>query len=275
MLALRHRSILSMSLTISVLFFSQPSLSEMSITEKTLPEDSIIEELYQPGSGLPVGKIQSLRGDVIIFHRDPAVGYRVKTGLPLYQGDTIRTQNEARIMCRLVDGSKFILMPQTSLSILRCSYNSARKTSMTFLGVEHGNVLFQVKKSIDLSSFEFKIHTETVFAQTQGADFVVKASSDMTDIITFEAGRMEATSLAEPERIMYLSDLQRLLVGMELGSTTIETISPSEAEAMRAEFRLVPQNGLFASNPEKYRSVRPQDPIEELLDIEKNEIDNP
>ncbi len=279
--ASRIRLILFMSLSMSMIFFLRPSFSEMNISEKSLPEDIIIAELYQPGNGLPVGKIQSLRGDVVIFHRDdPAVGYRANTGLPLYQGDTIRTRNEAMMMGRLIDGSQFVLMPQTSLSILRCNYNSARKTSLSFLAVKQGEVLFKVKKLIDLASFDFKIQTETIFAQTKEADFAVKAGSDRTDIFTFEDSRLEATSLAEPERIIFLSDFQRLVAGNELGSTTIEAVSQSEAAALKAQFRLVPQSKLFASSPDKYRSDRPQDAAEELPEIEDSAIydspiDNP
>ena len=273
MLAKRKSFIFFMGLTMVGLIFLQPSYAEMRISEKSLPEDTVIEEFFQAGTGLPVGKILSLRGDVIIFHRDPAVGFRAKTGLPLYQGDTIRTQNGAKIMCRLIDGSQFVLMPHSSLLILRCNYNSARKTSLSFVTLGRGDALFQVQEPADLTSFDFKIQTDTVFAQAKKADFTVKAGPEKTEIITFEESRLEATSLADPERIIFLSDFQRLVVGNELGSPFAESLSQTEAMAMKAEYRLTPQTKLFASSPEKYRTDRPQGSIEELRELEENAID--
>ena len=102
-----------------LILFEHPSFSEMSSFERTLPENFVLQEAYQTGTGLPVGKIQSVRGKAAIFHRDPAVGYLAKTGLPLYQGDTIRTFSEGRILCRFGDGSQIVLAPQTTLKIIR------------------------------------------------------------------------------------------------------------------------------------------------------------
>ena len=66
-----------------------PVMGEMSMSERSLPSDTVIADTFQAGSGLPVGKIQSVRGEIYIFHRDPSVGYQAKTGLPLYQGDIL------------------------------------------------------------------------------------------------------------------------------------------------------------------------------------------
>ena len=122
-----------------------PSFSEMSISERALSGDMVVEELYQAGTGLPVGKIQSVRGKAIIFHRDPAVGYRAKTGLPLYQGDTLRTLAEAWILYRLVDGSKIVLAPETTLLIIRSTYNSTKKISSSFLSLKQGGARIRVR----------------------------------------------------------------------------------------------------------------------------------
>jgi hypothetical protein len=257
----------------SGLFFSSPLFAEKNISEKSLPEDTIIEEQYQAGSGLPVGKIQSLRGDVIIFHDDPAVGFRARTGLPLYQGDTIRTQNNARIKGQLIDGSKFVLMPNSNLTILRCSFNSARKSSLSFLTFTQGEALFLVKESTELSSFDFKIQTDIIFAQVKDADFIVKADSVQTEILTFEESRLEATNLEDPERIIFVSEFQRLVAVSELGDPIIENLSPMDAGAIKAEYQLKPQSKLFDSSPDKYLKDRQGELTDESAEIEYNAID--
>ena len=236
-----------------LLLFGQPSFAEMIMSEKSLPADAIIEEFFQGGSGLPVGKIQAIRGEAIVFHLEPTVGYQAKTGLPLYLGDTISTRNNGRVLCRLIDGTVFSLVPQTTLTILQCNHNSARKTSVSFLALKHGDGRFQVKEPAELFSHEFKIQTNTTFVQTRDADFIVKASQDTTEIITFEKSRLEVTNLAEPEAVFFLSDFQRTVVEEKSGPQMIETVSQDEAEVMIANTRLLPQSKLFASSAEKYR----------------------
>jgi hypothetical protein len=234
--------------------FGQPSFAETIISEKSLPADGIVEDFFQGGSGLPVGKIQAVRGTAIVFHREPTVGYPAKIGLPLYHGDTISTRNNGRILCRLIDGTIFSLVPETTLTILQCNYNVARKASVSFLSLKHGDGRFQVKTPAEIISHEFKIQTNTTFVQTRDADFIIKASQDTTEIITFEKSRLEVTNLAEPEVIFSLSDFQRAVIEDKSGPQMVETVAQVEAEEMIAETRLLPQTSLFASSVDKYRA---------------------
>ncbi len=227
----------------------------MTIVEKSLPADAVVEEVFQGGSGLPVGIIQAVRGEVVVFHREPTVGYRAGTGLPLYHGDTISTRKNGRIFCRLIDGTIFSLVPETTLTILQCNYNSARKTSVSFLSLKRGDGRFQVKAKEEVLSHVFKIQTHTAYAQAREADFIIMASQNATELITFEKSRLEVTNLAEPEGIFFLSDFQRTTVGDNLGPQMVETVTQDEAEAMIAETRLLPQSKLFASSAEKYREA--------------------
>ena len=271
MQALRKNPICILCLFLLLFLFEQPSFAEMIISEKSLPADAIVEEFFQGGSGLPVGKIQAVRGEAIVFHREPTVGYQAKTGLPLYNGDTISTRNNGRVLCRLVDGTIFSLVPETTLTILQCNHNSARKTSVSFLSLKHGDGRFQVKEPTELFSHEFKIQTNTTFVQTRDADFIVKASRDTTEIITFEKSRLEVTNLAEPEVIFFLSDFLRAVVEEKLGPQTFETVTQDGAEEMIAETRLLPQSKLFASSAEKYRE---EDTVAEALKSGSNAEDN-
>lgn len=243
--------------TCSILFLvlsEHPSFSEMIISEQTSSEDPIIQEQFQPGTGLPVGKIQSVRGDVFITHRDPAVRYRAKTGFPLYQGDTIIAQENARILGRLIDGSQFTLTPLTTLTIIYSNFNSTRKTSVSFLFLKRGGARFRVKGSIELSSYEFKVQSETAFVATKHADFIVKAQAEITEIITLNESRLDVTGMAEPEEVTFLSNFQRVVIGKGLQPPAVENIPPEEANALTAEFRLLPLSNVFASSAEKYHS---------------------
>ena len=234
----------------SFLLPGRPSFCETTISEKTLSSDIVIKDVYQPGSGLPVGKITALQPEAIVFHRDPAVGYRARTGLPLYQGDTIRTREAGWILCRLIDGCQFALMSQTTLTILQSNYNSARKTSASFLHLIQGSARFKLMPLPDLSSYEFKVQTQTAFTVTGNADFVVKAAPESTEIIALDKSRLEVTGMAAPEEIIVLSDFQRTVVREHMISKTVETVSREKAGTMMAEFHLTPRINLFASAPE-------------------------
>jgi hypothetical protein len=246
-----RNNVVFLSFIIAALLAWRPSFAETTISEKTLSSDIVVKEAYQPGSGLPVGKIKAVRGEAIVFHRDLTVGYRTRTGLPLYQGDTIRTQTAGWILCELMDGSQLALMAETTLTITNSSYNSVRKTSASFLQLEQGSVRFKLKPLPDLSSYEFKVQTKTAFIAASKADFVVKASPETTEIIAFDKSRLEVSGTAAPAQVILLSDFQRKVVRQEMASKTVETISREEADTMMAEFHLTPRTNLFASGPKR------------------------
>jgi FecR protein len=247
---LRKKSIFLFCLIASFMFLGRLSFSESTILEKTLSSDTVIKEMYQPGSGLPVGKILAVRGEAIVFHHDPAVGYRTRTGLPLYQGDIIRTGATGWILCRLMDGSRIGLMSQSTLAILQSNYNSARKTSASFLHLIQGIARFKLMPPSDLSSYEFKVQTQTAIAVTSKADFVVKANPQATEIIAFDKSRLQVTAGAAPEEVVLLSDFQRTVIGEKLASKTVESVSREDAETMMAEFYLTPRTDMFAAGPQ-------------------------
>ena len=236
--------------------FPEEDILEQSLPSDTivreLPSDMIIKEMYEPGSGLPAGKIQSLRGSAVIFHQVPDVRYRAKVGLPLYLGDTIITLENARILCRLIDGAKFMLGPDTTLTILQSAYSSARKASISFLSLRHGGARFQLKAQPEFSS-EFKVQTNTFFIVTQEADCIIQSTNEKSEIIALDESRLEVTSPTDPEGAIYLSDYQRIIVENQFLSPIVETLLREEAESTTADFRLLPDGKLFASSADKYR----------------------
>jgi len=250
MAALRMKLIVLVCLAASTIFWGRPSFSETAsettISEQTLAGDIVIQETYQPASGLPVGKIQSVRGEAIVFHRDPTVGYRILSGLPLYAGDILRTRAAAWIFCRLIDGSHIVLSPLTSLTILQSNYNPARKSSVSFLKLNHGSARFTLKPLPDLSAYDFKVQTDVAFTLAREGDFVVKTNPQATDIVAFENSRLEVTAMAQPEAVTFLSDFQRAIVAEGNFSPTVETLSRQDIETIQANFYPAAQSTLFA-----------------------------
>ena len=119
---------------------------------------------------------------------------------------------------------------------------------------KEGSARFQVKRLAEFSSLDFKVQTEAIFAATNNAEFVIRTATDGTDITAFVESRLEVTRMANPERVVFISDLQRMAVMDDSQSPTVETVSWEEADSLRAEFSLLPTSSLFASSAEKYRT---------------------
>jgi hypothetical protein len=275
MTALRFNIILLLCLTASILLWGRPGFSETTISEQILSTDLVIKDAYEPGNGLPVGKIQSVQGEAIVFHRDPAVGYRLQTGAPLYVGDIMHTRGTARILCRLIDGSSIVLTPETTLTIIQSRYNSIRKTGVSFLYLKHGGARFTLNPRTDLSSYDFKVQTELAFALARDADFVVKANPEATDIIAFENSQVEITGMSRPEDVTILSGPQKTFVSEENSAPAVETLTPEDIEILMADFHSAPRSTLLADgagganeNPEDNKSEEmpeqtPEEPLKE------------
>jgi hypothetical protein len=226
------------------------SYSQSDFSEQTLTSDMLIEDNYQPGSGLPVGKIQSVWGEALVFHRDPTVGYRIQTGLPIYAGDIIRTRVPAWIQFRLMDGSLIILAPDTTLTIRKSICSSARKTCDSILYLPKGDAHFKLKPPADLSSYQFRVQTDLASASAGEADFIVNAIAGAASFIALEKSRMEIASLSQPEEITFLSDFQKTVFSDKIISPAVEAISMEAIETVLAEFYPAPPSGLFADDSE-------------------------
>ena len=192
-----------------------------------------------------MGKIQSVRGESYIFHRDLSTGYRAKTGLPLYAGDILHTRKNARMFFRLVDGSGLAMAPGTVITLLQANLNSARKSSESFMAQKQGSVRYTVNPVPGLATSEFKVETGTAYIQARKADFIVNADPGRTEIINLENSRLEVTNLADPEEIHFLSDYQRAVVRLGSVFPLIEAVSPEDAGELVSSFRLAPDNKLF------------------------------
>lgn len=219
--------------------------ADKSMSERSLAADTIIKEIFQAGTGLPVGKIQGVRGDTFIFHRDLSTGYRARTGLPLYQGDIVRTRNNARIFFRLVDGTTIALAPGTMITILQANLNSARKTSESFLALKQGAARFKVNPMAGLETSGIKVETEIAFIQARAADFIVKTDPASTEIVTMENSRLEMTNLVDPEEMHFLSDYQRAVVRPDSAFPLIEDVTREDIAPLLSLFRFVPDNTYF------------------------------
>ena len=229
--------------TILVLFLVGGAFGSDDSSPGSMLHDSlIVEDIYTPGIGPPVGEVRLVQGKVVIIHKDIFRGYWAKKDLPLYKGDTIATQEKGRIRFKLNDGSTLTMASRTKLVINRSVYDPTKKSRSSFFGMTLGKARFWVTKLMDLKRSEFKVKTETAVMGVRGSDFVVKATPKLTEVTALGETRLQLVSLAAPEvKPTFLADFERAVVEKGALPSEVEKISPEEIEQIKNEFKVVPE----------------------------------
>jgi hypothetical protein len=231
-------SILILSLTSDSLWHQNAEAQSM------LPAGTGIQKIFRAGTGLPLGKIQSILGDVFIIHRGKEDAYHAGVGLPLFRGDTIITNHNASLSCRLKDGSIVKLAGNSKLIIYLSTHDAQRKSSISSLFLASGKAYFQIAKLDDFEPREFKVETGPIIAGGRLADFAIFIEEETIDIIAFKDSLLEVMSLNDPELKIFLSEFQRAEIqGYDLPST-VEVIPEHEAKKILGEFRQYPESPL-------------------------------
>ncbi len=206
-----------------------------------LPKDLVIEGIFRPGLGSPVGGVLLVQGKVVIMHADKLRGYWAKKDLPLFKDDIIVTLEKGRIRFSLKDESVMTLASKTELVINRSVYDTKKKSRFSFLRMTLGKIRFRVKRFIDLRHSEFKVRTPTAVVGVRGSDFIIRAAPEVTEVTALEETKLEVVSSAFPEVApMLVTDFERTTVQESALPTEAEVVAPDEIEQMKKEFMVTP-----------------------------------
>jgi len=145
-----------------------------------LPQGLVMEDIYSPGRGRPVGIVQQVLGDVVIMHGDVLKGYRAKRGIHLYKGDTVMTLEYGKVRFKLNDGSILSLTSETKLKLTQSVYEKKKKRRSSFFQMALGKARFLVVKLLDFKRSEFKVKTPTAVCGVRGSDFILEATESET-----------------------------------------------------------------------------------------------
>ncbi len=206
-----------------------------------LPKDLVIEDIFKPGLGSPVGGVLLVQGKVVIMHADKLRGYWAKKDLPLFKDDIIVTLEKGRIRFSLKDESVMTLASKTELVINRSVYDTKKKSRFSFLRMTLGKIRFRVKRFIDLRHSEFKVRTPTAVVGVRGSDFIIRAAPEVTEVTALEETKLEVVSSAFPEVApMLVTDFERTTVEEGALPAEAEMVAPDEIEQMKKEFMVTP-----------------------------------
>ena len=161
--------------------FAQASDTEKKLVEKfekkvkppqpLLAPDLAIEDVYKPGTGPEIGRVEVVQGDAFVHHMNTKVAYRLAKGNPLFAKDQLVTGDNGRIRAKLNDMSTFALSENTRMRLTKVLYQPTEKKRDTDLELSFGKARLIAAKLAEGSVFEVK--TPAAVAGIRGSDFAI------------------------------------------------------------------------------------------------------
>jgi len=264
MTALKKRSLYYV-VSVLTTFLLLGSAFAYNSTESMLPQGLVIEDMFQPGYGSPVGRVLVVQGNVVIMHKDMLRGYRAKKDLPLFKRDIIVTQKKGRIRFEMNDGSLLTLGSSTKLVIDRSVYDVKKKSRSSFFRLALGKARFWAKKLMDFKHSRFKVRTPTAVLGVRGSDFIVKATLKLTEVTALEKTVLEVVSLAFPEaKPMVVKDFEQTTIEEGALPTDVTIVTPEKIEEMKKDFIVTPD---VVEPEEKLKAVKQKEPVKPVEKI--------
>ena len=264
MTALKKRSLYYV-VSVLTTFLLLGSAFAYNSTESMLPQGLVIEDMFQPGYGSPVGRVLVVQGNVVIIHKDKPRGYRAKKDLPLFKRDTIVTQEKGRIRFEMNDGSTLTMGSSTKLVIDRSVYDVKKKSRSSFFRLALGKARFWAKKLMDFKHSRFKVRTPTAVVGVRGSDFIIKATAKLTEVTALEKTVLEVVSLAFPEaKPMVVKDFEQTIVKEGALPTEPKIVTPEKIEEMKKDFIVTPD---VVEPEEKLKAVKQKEPVKPVEKI--------
>lgn len=136
----------------------------------------------------PLGKIESLKGEVLIQRRD-GLELRGETGMNLYPGDQITTERLAEVRFVLVPGKQFRLGPEAQVSIDELS-SPEEEDQQPVLRLVLGYLWSKIEKLRGRKA-AFDLYTPTAVLGVRGTEFETVVSLDAASVVSVHDGRVE------------------------------------------------------------------------------------
>lgn len=200
-----------------------------------MPEGIVIKDKFLPGKGLPIGKVLSVQGNVIMIHTGDTAEFKADKELPVYERDTVITQKNGRIEILLNDESKLILASETKLELTKSVYDPKMKIRSSLINMVIGKARFLVTKLANFNSSQFKVKTNTAVAGVRGSDFVVTAKPVSTEISALAKTSLEVANTLWPDKITILSDYEKITVKQDALPSPVEKIPADEINQIQNE----------------------------------------
>jgi ferric-dicitrate binding protein FerR (iron transport regulator) len=211
-----------------------------AFAQTDLPAGIVAADQFEPGLGLPTGKVQWARGKAFIIHQGGEKAFAAKPGLPLYQADTLLTGADGSTACALNDGSQFVLAPDVWLVVKYSVYNAVQKQRQVDLFLKVGRARFRVKKLDTATIQDFRVRTDTAAVLALVSEFIVRATTTTTEVTALQNCRLEVSGLADVEKTLQLTDNQRTIVEKDSTPWAVMAVPAEELQQLVQELSFSP-----------------------------------
>ena len=211
-----------------------------AFAQTDLPAGIVAAEQFEPGIGLPTGKVQWARGRAYIIHQGGEKAFAAKPGLPLYQADTLLTGADGSTACALDDGSQFVLAPDARLVVEYSVYNAVQKQRQVDLFLKFGRARFRVRKLDTATIADFRVRTDTAAIRALVSEFIVRATTTTTEITTLQNCRLEVNGLADVEKKLQLTGDQRTIVEKDSTPWAVMAVPAEELQQLEQNLPFLP-----------------------------------
>jgi hypothetical protein len=125
-----------------------------------------------------IAGVSAVTGRVEISHRGEKTFGPLGTARHVVAGDVLRTSPEGGgLTLSWADGSRVRVAPGSTLQIMKCQFNAARKSETYLFRLDLGQVWVRVLKALTGPS-KFEIRTPTATAGVRGTVFSVRVSAN-------------------------------------------------------------------------------------------------
>lgn len=138
-----------------------------------------------------VALARNVSGQVTVQRGGAGAFTPLSTGAAIKSGDTVRTGAKSEAEFAWQDGTRWKLSPDSSLTVQTALFNPAKKSEVSRLRLESGQVLVRVVRPMPLAS-RFEIETPSALATVRGTIFRVAVLGAQTQVKVFQ-GRVEVS----------------------------------------------------------------------------------
>jgi hypothetical protein len=140
-----------------------------------------------------IGTVGELVGDCVVSRAGGAPAQPLAVGSELYEGDRVRTADDARLRLEFVDGSVVQLGASTELALDWFLHAPDEQTENVVLRASAG--ILRVIAQLVLPRASYVVQTPTAAASVRGTDWIVEAAPEASAIVALE-GRVAVRNVA-------------------------------------------------------------------------------
>jgi hypothetical protein len=131
-----------------------------------------------------IGSVSALVGQAEVTSQGQSAARPLALGAEVFEGDRIRTADDAKLRLSMQDGSVLTLGAATDLNLDRFHYAPEEAGRNVLLQVPRGIIRVLVNLLVAHSTFE--VQTNTAVASVRGTDWIAEAQPDATAIVALD-----------------------------------------------------------------------------------------